>query len=246
MKLAWSLAVKIATFALLSYCGIRVIFDGFGWFGTVAVGFIMVISFPLSAIAHELGHMLFGAAVKITAEPDERFLRNAFMSWGESSSCKLIPRTDNALRGRVIFTALGGAALNAIFIILGLVALCVPAIPIGLCALLPASFHLLAMNVAPFNYEDGKSDGKIIVQLLRNDDEARVMLAVLKVQAQVCGGKPISEIDEKLLFDLPQIREDDQSFIALVQLRYEYFSAKGDAVNAEIWHARLEELKRLY
>ena len=53
-------------------------------------------------------------------------------------------------------------------------------------------------------------------------------------------------MDEKLLFDLPQIREDDISFISLCELRAEYFAAKGEMVNAEKWHTRFEQLKEAY
>ena len=245
MKLIWSIAVKIASFALLAYCGIRVIFDS-SWIYAVVAGFIMVISCPLSAILHELGHMLFGMAVKIRAVPDKHFLKNTFLNWWDSSSCKIIPKTDTGLRARIIITAIGGSAVNFIFIILGIIALCVPSVPTWLCALLPASFHLLALNALPFSYDGGKSDGEIVIQLIKNGDEAKVMLAVLTVQAQVLNGKPIGEVDEKLLFDLPQIREDDISFISLCELRAEYFTAKGEAVNAEKWRNRFEQLKKEY
>ena len=46
-----------------------------------------------------------------------------------------------------------------------------------------------------------------------DEDTSKVMLAVLKVQAQILAGKPISEIDKSLLFDVPQICEDELSFI---------------------------------
>ncbi|MDE7440453.1 MAG: hypothetical protein K2N23_08105 [Clostridia bacterium] len=246
MKLIWSIAVAMATFVLLAYCGIRVIFDSNSWITAVAVGIIMVFSFPLSAILHELGHTLFSAMVKIKAVPDNNFLKETFLNWLGASSCKIIPKTENSLRARIIFTATGGTAVNLIFIVLGIVALCVHAVPTGLCALLPASFHLLALNALPLNLDNGKSDGEIILELLKNKDEAKVMLAVLKIQAYVLSGKPISEIDEKLLFEVPQIREDDLSFISLCELRYEYFTAKGDTSNAEKWRTRLEDLKQQY
>lgn len=246
MKLIWSIAVKIAAFALLAYCGIRVILDGSHWYWTVLTGLIMVLSCPLSAIAHEFGHTLFGMAVKVKAVPDKGFLMNTFLAWWNSSSVKIIPKTDSGLRGRIIFTALGGLAVNLIFIILGIVALCVPSVPTGLCALLPASAHLLALNALPLSYDSGKSDCGIIIELIKNSDGAKVMLAVLTVQAQVLKGKPIGEIDEKLLFDLPQIREDDTSFISLCELRAEYFTAKEDYENAEKWRTRFENLKEEY
>ena len=246
MKLLWSIAVKIAAFALLAFCGIRVIFDSSSWMWTVLFGIIMVLSCPLSAILHEAGHMLFGAMVKIRAVPDKSFLKETFLNWWDSSSVKIIPQTEKGLRGRVIFTAIGGSAVNLIFIILGVIALCVPAVPTGLCALLPASFHLLVLNALPFNLDNGKSDGEIVVELIKNGDEAKVMLAVLTVQAQVLKDKPIGEVDEKLLFELPQIREDDISFISLCELRAEYFTAKSDEENAEKWRTRFEQLKEEY
>ena len=246
MKLVLSITAKIAAFALLAYCGIRVIFDSSSWIAAVAVGLIMVLSCPLSALLHELGHMAFGAMVKIKAVPDKNFLKDTFLNWWDSSSCKIIPKTDRGLRGRVIFTALGGPIVNLLFIVLGIVALCVQSMPIGFCALLPASFHLLVLNALPFNFDNGKSDGEIVSELIKNGDEAKVMLAVLQVQAQVLGGKPIVEVDEKLLFELPQIREDDVSFISLCELRAEYFTAKGDEENAEKWRSRFEQLKEEY
>lgn len=245
MKILWSIAVKIAAFALLAYCGVRVIFDS-SWIVAVAVGIIMVLSCPFSAILHELGHMLFGAMVKIRAVPDKDFLKKTILDWWGSSSVKIIPKTEKGLRGPIIFTALGGLIVNAIFVLIGIIALCVPALPIGLCALLPASFHLIALNALPLSFDSGKSDGEIVKELIENGDEAKVMLAVLTVQAQVLGGKLIAEVDEKLLFDLPQIREDDESFISLCQLRAEYFTAKGDSESAEKWRTRFEQLKTEY
>ncbi len=72
------------------------------------------------------------------------------------------------------------------------------------------------------------------------------MLAVLTVQAQVLNGKPIKEVDESLLFSVPQIQEDDPAFISLTELRYEYFKAKGEEEQAEKFKTRFEELKKEY
>ena len=86
----------------------------------------------------------------------------------------------------------------------------------------------------------------IAATLVEKTDSAKVTLAVLIVQAQALQGKKIEEIAEKLLFDLPQIEEDDLSFISLTELRYEYFKAKNDIDNAEKWRVRFEELKQEY
>ena len=98
----------------------------------------------------------------------------------------------------------------------------------------------------PFDFDNGKTDGRIVAELIKLTDSAKVTLAVLTVQAQILQGKKIEEIDENLLFGVPQIAEDDLSFISLTELRYEFFKAKGDSENAEKWKTRFEELKQQY
>ncbi len=68
----------------------------------------------------------------------------------------------------------------------------------------------------------------------------------MAVQAQLLNGKQISEIDKNLLFNLPQIREDEPAFISLAELRSEYYRAVGDEENAALWLSRFEELKKEY
>ena len=98
----------------------------------------------------------------------------------------------------------------------------------------------------PFDFDNGKTDGRIVAELIKLTDSAKVTLAVLTVQAQILQGKKMEEIDGKLLFEVPQIAEDDLSFISLTELRYEFFKAKGDSENAEKWKTRFEELKQQY
>lgn len=214
-------------------------YDGWAWYAFIAA---VAVSFQLSSILHELGHMLFGAIVKIKAVPKFTSWRKFF----DAMSCVIKPKTDKNLKPKILFTTCGGLFVNLIFIVLGVVALCVPAVPTYLCAFLAASLYLFTLNALPLNLQSGKTDGLVIAELVKNEDTAKVMLAVLKVQAQVLGGKPIEEVDEKLLFDLPQIREDDINFISLTELRYEYFSAKGDSEQAAKYKARFEELKKEY
>ena len=117
MKLVWNIAVKAVTFLLLAVCGTKMIFDSTNWVLTVFVGFITVVSFPLCTLLHELGHILFGAAVKVKAVPDSKnfftFIKETFLNWWDASSCKIIPKSEEGLRGRMIFTAAGGVAVNA-------------------------------------------------------------------------------------------------------------------------------------
>lgn len=209
-------------------------------YGTVGCWFILAYAagFPLSSLLHELGHMLFGSFVKLLAIPKLRVFG--------SSSCRIKPYTDKNLKGKLIATTCGGLAVNLIFIIVGIVTLCVPAMPVWLSVLMPASFYLFVLNVLPLHFESGKTDGLVLLELIKNDDTAKVLLSVLTVQAQVLKGKPIQEVDEALLFNVPQIAEDDQAFIALTELRYEYYEAKGEETLARKYKLRFEQLKEEY
>ncbi len=204
----------------------------------LAVYAAMILALPFSSLMHELGHMLFGAICKIKAVPK-------FKLFG-SSSCKLIPKTDKKLKWRLIFTAYGGLVINAFLFILGIVALATNDVPVWLALFIPSNVYLYIINAMPVQFDSGKTDGLIGSELINQADSAKVMLAVLTVQAQVLKGKPIAEVDEQLLFGVPQIIESDESFIALTELRYEYFKAKGETAQAEKYKARFEELKKEY
>lgn len=197
-----------------------------------------VVFFPFAVGFHELGHALFGAMAKVLAVPNFRFFR--------TSCCKLLPKTDKNLKARLIVTALGGVAVNLLFALWGVLAVFVPAVPTSISFVLPASFYFFALNALPLALSNGKTDGLVVCELVRGGDESKVMLAVLAVQAQLLGGKPIGEVDENLLFGVPQIREDDESFISLTQLRGEYCKAKGEEQRAADYQARFEQLKRDY
>ncbi len=238
-----NVALIILSLALFVYCAYAVVIE-YGYLGEWGFKILFTFAFMfcifLATPVHELGHILFGACVKIKAKPKITFRLSG------PSFCKIIPKTDKNLKGRIIFTTLGGLAVNLIFIIIGIIALFVPAVPVWLSVVLPASFYVFVLNALPLQFTSGKTDGLVILELAKNTDNAKVLLAVLTVQAQVLNGKPIEEVDEKLLFDLPQIQEDDQAFISLTELRYEYFKAKGDEEKAELWKTRFEELKKEY
>ena len=202
----------------------------------------IVLSLPVSSLLHELGHVLFGAFSKIHA----KITLKSIFAFFKPSSCEIIPRTDKRIKKRLIATTIGGLAVNLVIIIFGVLALIVSAIPTYLAIIIPASFYLFVINLVPFETGNGKTDGLVITELLKNEDSAKVMLAVLTVQAQVLNGKPIAEVNEKLLFDLPQIREDDPAFISLTELRAEYYAAKGDTEQSNKYRSRFEQLKEDY
>lgn len=194
----------------------------------------ILFALPFSSFMHELGHMLFGAFAKIKAVPK-------FSLFG-SSSCMLIPKTDENLRKRLIATACGGLAVNFVFILLGIVGLFVSRCAF-LTVFLPASVYLFLLNCQATEFSGSKTDGLVIRELVENSDTAKVTLAVMTVQARVLKGVKIQDIDEKLLFGLPVIPEDEPAFISLTELKYEYFKAKGDEEQAAKELKRFEDLK---
>lgn len=201
----------------------------------IAVWVAMIAAIPLFSLVHELGHMLFGAVCGIKTKPHFNLLG--------SSSCELMPKKDNNLKRRIVLTALGGIIANVIVFTVVIILINFDVLPIWCTFFIPANAYLAMLNVIPAYLDAGKTDGLIVQELINNEASAKVMLAVLTVQAQVLNGKPIEEVDEKLLFDLPVIREDDPAFISLTELRYEYFTAKGQTEQAEACKTRLEQLK---
>lgn len=203
---------------------------------------MMIVSFLTASAFHELGHALFGLFSKVHARLSVKSIFTIF----RSSSVEVVPKTDKKIKQRMIATTLGGLVVNLLFIIFGVLALLIPQIPSWLSGIAVYNLVLFLLNISPFEFNSGKSDGLIILELIKNTDSAKVMLAVLTVQAQVLGGKPIEEVDEKLLFDLPQIQEDDHAFISLTELRAEYFVAQGDSEQAQKYKSRFEQLKEEY
>lgn len=221
----------------LAGCCLRCIPEYGWWTAAIIVGAIILL--PVSSFLHEVGHILFGAIVKIKAVPTFKFFG--------SSSCKIIPKTDKNLKPRFIFTALGGLIINFLLLVFSVIAaIDAVGLPFWTTMFFPSCWYLIAYNVLPLTYKSGKTDVNFIWDLAANEPCAKVLLAVLTVQAQVLNGKPIEEVDENLLFGLPQIQEDDPAFISLCELRYEYFKAKGEEGEALKWQTRFEELKKEY
>lgn len=244
MKKSVKITIKIiSALIFLGYIGIslwRVTAEYKHMYGTYWS--LLAVTYFIPAFLHECGHALFGFFSGVRAKINFKSMLSVF----KPSSTEIIPRTDKNLKPRLIITASGGLIVNLIFIIFGVIAMIVPQIPVWLSGMAVYHLALFLINVLPDEYSGGKTDGLIIAELIKGEDGAKVMLAVLTVQAQVLNGKPIEDVDEKLLFDLPQIREDEPAFISLTELRAEYFAAKGDQENAQKYKSRFEQLKEDY
>ena len=237
MKATTCIVISALIFAFLAaFYGVACWFDLGLW--AIAVWAAMIVAIPLASLLHELGHMLFGAICGIKTKPH-------FSLFG-SSSCALMPKKEDKIKERATFTAYGGIAVNFLILIVCVVLMNLDIVPVWLSFLIPANAYICILNLMPVHLPSGKTDGLVLIEINNDRDEGIVLIAVLTVQAQVLNGKPIEEVDEKLLFDLPQIREDDQSFIALTELRYEYMKAKGNIEQAIKYRQRFEQLKKDY
>ncbi|MCD8306760.1 MAG: hypothetical protein LUD51_00820 [Clostridia bacterium] len=201
----------------------------------IAVALAVVIFIPLGSWLHELGHKLFGAMAHVKT-------RMHFSVFG-SSYCDVWTDRSKGLRSRLITTSLGGLAVNLLCIILGIIALSVHAVPVCISFVLPASVYLFVLNAFPCTLGDGDTDGMAVLGLIRLDDEAKVTLAVMSVQADAESGTPLEDIERERLEGLPQIQEDSPAYIALLKLKEQYYTATGDEDAASGCRERLEALK---
>ncbi len=87
------------------------------------------------------------------------------------------------------------------------------------------------------------NDGAVLYHINHNTDSSKVMITLLKIQAELFNGKTPSQIDEKLYFDLPQLPEDDLNFALLLNARYSYYLDKKDYDNANKMTDRLLSLE---
>ncbi len=87
------------------------------------------------------------------------------------------------------------------------------------------------------------NDGAVLYHINHKTDTSKVMINLLKIQAELYSGKTPAEVDESLYFDLPQLPEDDLNFALLLNARYSYYLDKKDYENAKKTTERLVSLE---
>lgn len=184
---------------------------------------------------HEGAHFLIGSICQMGVKaPKIRLFK--------SSSVEMCPKGVKHIKGRFLATVLAGLVFDFLLIVLGVLAFAIPSVPaiVGLCG--PYALYSFIINVAPLEYAEGKTDGLVALEIIKNEPTAQVLLNILKIQGLMRSGTFLSEIDEGLLLDVPQLPEDDINFIILTQLRYEYYLAKNDDSEAYKYFLRYQEL----
>jgi hypothetical protein len=98
--------------------------------------------------------------------------------------------------------------------------------------MLPYAAYLFFLNLPPFEYASGKTDGYIYKGIKKGFDAEQCMISVMEIQGQLCEGKSFAEINEKYYFDLPQLCEDEPLYAVVLDLRYRYYLEKGELEKA--------------
>ncbi len=240
-------AVAVAAAARCGYFTVTGCGETTGTGSSVCIFLVsLAICWYLSLQMHEYGHKLFGVFVGM----DVKINPKKFFS--SSLGCEIAPRYAGNIKPRYIAVSLGGLVVNFLLVVLGAVFMALPcnifgdnlvAVGIVIRCFLPTSLYVFLVNAAPFEYASGKTDGCAVLEAVRGEDSYKVAEAILTVQGMVNSGIALKDVDERMLLDVPQIREDDVNFVILTNLRSEYYSARGDEKKAALYRARYEQIK---
>lgn len=229
--------------------------------GGLTAGIVLLIAYALSLVLmpalHEAGHLLLGAAAGFRlAELRFSFVRilregNGYslqfvnpLSFDAAGCCRMYPAKNSDMGTRFAWFVAGGILVQAVYILLALTlsfALNLPMVWATLGVSCVYACYLFLVNVLPFEGSEGVYDGALLWGLCRRDPSARTFVALLTAQGEMFFGKTPGEVGETLLFDLPQLPEDDPSFSRLQYYRYLYFLDRGERESAVRSITRLED-----
>jgi len=247
--------VALATFIAVLF--IKKVFNSDNFFITALILFAgaLVSLFIITAI-HELGHLIAGKRngfkfVSITIwflkwKRVGNSVRFSFTAFKDAMGyTEMVPTTIDNLDEKFIRLTRGGVVANVISMFIFAIPLffTIPyAVLCLLCPLVPLSLYYALDNILPTDKNGVRNDGGVIFGIKNEDNESKVLLNVLKIQAQMVDGKTPSQVDESLYFDIPQLPEDNQYFINMLSLRYNYYIDKGDFENAKNVLDRVSDL----
>lgn len=206
-------------------------------FAIFTIVFLIAFLFLRPTILHEVGHLLFGlcAGLRFVSVQigflhiTRRGVSFAFNN-GFAGQTQMVPKSQKNVKKRLAFFAVGGTIFNLVYGITFLILFYVlPVAPVisGLALLAP--FHILwgLSELFPIELPAGRTDGMILLDMIKNTPYAQVFASVLTAQG-ILFRNSFSEISEDLLFKTPVIREDNPAFISLSLLRWQYYYSKND------------------
>ena len=197
----------------------------------------------IHTIVHELGHLIFGKinSFKFSSMVIWFFkwqkLGNktafSFVMFGEEAGyTEMIPTKEECVDKGFYAMTMGGLIGSVILTVLGVPALFIATLPRWLfmfwVMLIPIGIYFIFGTLLPCSTDGILNDGAVLYHLKKQTDNSKVMVNLLKIQANLYNGKTPSEIDECLYFDLPQLAEDNPNFALLLNARYAYYLDKKD------------------
>ena len=224
------------------------------------IGWIMLGAFVaglVNAFVHELGHLIAGKknGFKLSCicvwffkwtRVGKKLKFSLTFPWNEAGYTEMVPTEVDNMPTRYKKMTRGGIYLSLVLALIGAVAMFFTQIPLYAYCLwsmfFPIGLYYFFGNILPICSDGVRNDGAVIRGINKNDDVAKVTIALLQFQAHLFNGKTPCQVDETLLFDLPQLPEDDIAFIMLLDARYNYYLDKKDYENAKKISDRLETL----
>ena len=218
-----------------------------------------IIAGIICTFAHELGHLFAGkkngfvfSSMQVLCFKWEKVGKNVKFSLamiGEQAGyTEMIPTKDEGIEKSYKKMTMGGIVTSFVVMVMGIPSLFLTSyLSVWAFAiwsmLLTIGAYFYFGTVLPVSDAHTLSDGGVLYNLKRKTDSSKVMLNLLKIQAQLYSGKTPSEVDESLYFDLPQLREDDINFALLLNAKYYYYLDKKDYENAKKVTERLLSLE---
>ena len=213
---------------------------------TVKCLYGLFIGFLLSPILHELGHVSFALIAKMDYVFVKCFCFKIYIKNGKKrlgfaspfspDETQALPLQSGDMKKRAILYTVGGLVYGGVFLLL-ILAGAVVASAVGkpsyvLWGILPYAAYLFLLNVAPFEYGNGKTDALVYIGLKKEYDAEKNMLSAMEIQGLLSEGKSFAQIDRELYYNVPQLCEDEPLFAVMLELRYRYHLERGELTEA--------------
>ena len=213
-----------------------------------ALAFLLgvLVSFIITPILHELGHLSLLKANKMECVYIKCFCFKQYMQDGKkrfgfaspfrADETQALPKMGGNMKKRAEAYTLGGLIFSGVFLVLltGAALTCslLDVTRFELWGAVPYAAYIFFLNLAPVEYASGKTDALVYYGIQKGEPVEKVMLSAMEIQGQLFEGKSFAEIDEKWYFNLPQLCEDEPLYAVILDLRYRYYLEKNDLQNA--------------
>ncbi len=206
--------------------------------GTTPIGAVFVIlgvflAFMLAPTVHELGHIAFAKSANMQIQYAKFFCFSVQRVGGRyalkvvnpllADQAQVVPVGREDMKNRAKKYVIGGLVFSGLFtVIIASLAIVLEILKIEnslVFGLLPYFAYLFLLNVAPFEYADGKTDLAIYLGINRDEPIEKTMLMAMEIQGGLINGESYSSLP-KTLFDFPVIAEDEPMFLIAWDLKY--------------------------